>query len=582
MQADRFGRERVNETKGWHSMDKAVLERLITEQTNFYKKQSELLGELVSTGAAESDVYEDALHKLRNSSKMMKEWRSLFATRGDKAVRVIADTIAGAVASASLPAVTLDEVKAAVGRAGAGAFNPQIFDDFAGYSKGPGPAGGGEVFKYWDKVSESGHYRVQKITQSDSTFVDPKEQSAKGACYSINVHSGELGLVALHSTPDNEGKKQTVLFNLYPLGSARILWIGQTVDDQLRPVSKNVYTVALNSRTVVRGQRAFVLLLFQICMDEKGVASLLFALPPVAFIAVSPPYLELEKRILHFNGLFNDWRKEFRDNSGWLADGIAGEFKKERNDTTRRVFPEAPLSDSELRHAFTDPAQQYDFQLSDLNQFAGKWKANIYAFQPGGTPPKPFDQYLTWLEFRQNETGFYQRVVGASSFEDPLTLTGSECGLQSIVLDAYLPECGLVSWLSGYGPDPSQAESAVLAYKLAGGRTLWVAQFYSKDAVESKMNPTRSSPPARGVPKKSSTPAEGTPGATQQGTPVQPLSVHQPDMKDPKQFNLTLEWIVEVEKTKHRYLVSKTFDIDFTNKKLSSDPFIKVESSSVV
>jgi hypothetical protein len=161
--------------------------------------------------------------------------------------------------------------------------------------------------------------------------------------------------------------------------------------------------------------------------------------------------------------------------------------------------------------------------LSDLNQFAGKWKALMHFY---GKPEMHVRQFLTWLEFTQGEQGLYQRVVGSSTLVvDPLRLSGSEQGLMNIVLDVYLPDCGLVSWLFGYGDD-TKAEAAVMAYKLAGDRTLWVSQFYERKVVE------------EAIEKK------------------QPL----PKSDD---FNLTLEWIVIVGGRKYRYLVSKTVSIKF-------------------
>lgn len=492
------------------------------------------------------DVYAETLKNLQRSLRLLAGWRRLFAHNAPGVAQQIAATLAQLAAAGEAPAIDAKEIAEALHKRASVVFQPQILNDFAGYTTGPGPTGA-VVFKAWDPVIEQGNWHLQKATQSNTAFVRPADIQGTDADYQLNAYSRESGLIAFHTGTYGPGPKQNLLFNFYPLGPGRILWLGQTVDDQLQPNAGTTYTVAVNYKSGSGGQRAFLLVLLELTLDPKGNIAMIGGPPPATFVADAPPFLQLVKRIVYFkNSLLAEWRTKFRDANDKLGDSIAAAFDAERKNAAHDTFPAPPLSGEELRAAFVETGQRYIFNLDDLNQFAGKWNATTYSFSSGSAQPLVFPQYLTWLDFTLAEDGYFQRVVGSGVVvDDPLLIYGDEAGLQNLVLDAWLPECGLSSWLSGYGPDPQTAESAVIAYKLAADRTLWVAQFFSKQAVEGAMANNKPLP-------------------------------------DSNSFNLTLEWILpDGPDRKRRYLVSMFFTIDFpagTATLIPTQPIVKVKS----
>lgn len=498
------------------------------------------------SASAPTDVYADTLEKLQACSPTLYGWRQKF---GDLAVP-LAQKIVGAVgqfaAAGAAPALELQTVTDALYQRGRISFDPAMLNDFAGYSMGPGPTGA-LVYKSWDRVVQQGPFSLQKATQSNTAFVRPADIAGSDADYQMNVYSEDTGLVAFHTGTYGPGPKQNLLFNFYPLGSSRLLWMGQTVDNRLQPNAGDVYTVAVNYRSSRGGQRAFLLVLFQLSLSADGSITLIAGPPPVAFVAEAPPFLKMQQRIAAFRtSLLGGWRTSFQNADVKLSQAIADAFNAERQVPLRQVFPAPPIAADEVHAALQALGQRYTFHLEELNQFAGKWHATIYSYA-GGNPPYVFTQALNWGEFTVGADGYFQRVTGSGTpIGDPLLIYGDEAGLQNLVLDVYHPECGLASWLIGYGPDPSTAESAVIAYRLAADRTLWVAQFFSHDTVDN---------------------------AIKANQPLPASNV----------YNLTLEWIVPVGSRRHRYLVSMFFTVDLaagTLALLPTEPIMKVKSST--
>lgn len=490
------------------------------------------------------DIYADTLKKLQACSATLYGWRHKFGNLSAPVAQKIVDTVGQFAAAGAVPALDVQTVTDALYQRGSISFDPAMLNDFAGYSMGPGPTGA-LVYKSWDSVVQQGPWSLQKATQSNTAFVRPADIAGSDADHQLNVYSEDTGLVAFHTGTYGPGPKQNLLFNFYPLGSARILWVGQTIDDQLQPNAGNVFTIAVNYRSNSGGQRAFLLVLFELSLDADGGATVIGGPPPVAFIADAPPFLKMQQRIAAFRtSLLGGWRTSFQNADSKLAQAIADAFNAERQVLQRQAFPAPPVSADEIHDAFSALGQRYTFHLEELNQFAGKWRATIYSYA-GANPPFVFTQALNWGEFTVGADGYFQRVTGSGApIEDSLLVYGDEAGLQSLVLDVYHPECGLASWLLGYGPDPSTAESGVIAYRLAADRTLWIAQFFTHDTVENAIKAN------------------------------QPLPAS--DV-----YNLTLEWIVPAGAGRHRYLVSLFFTIDFaagTLAALPAQPVMKVKS----
>ena len=538
-------------------MNKAELDQILQERC---AADAKFYGKLMGAAAASAtpapapapapppDIYEESLKMLQKGSPLLAAWRRLFASSSARIAQEISDKLGKLSAAGQTPVIDYKQIDEALRKPAATPFHPQILNDFAGYSTGPGPTGA-LVYKSWDKVIEQGAWRLQKATQSATDFVRPADIKGTDADHQLNAYSRETGLIAFHTGTYGPGPKQNLLFIFYPLSSGHLLWMGQTVDDQGKPNAGNTYTVAVNYKSESGGQRAFLLVLFELTIDPKGNIALIDGPPVVAFIADSPAFLQLRERIVGFQEtLFGRWRTNLRSGQGTkLSNAIANAFDAERMNQARQVFPSPQLSGAELQAAFGQVGQRFSFALHDLNQFAGKWQATVFSFPGAGGAPTVFPQFLTWLDFTLTADGYFQRVVGSSSpVDDPLLLFGDEPGLQNLVLDAWLPECGLASWLRGYGPDPGSAESGVLAFKLASDRTLWVSQFFSTAAVETAM-----SKKTKSMPKND-------------------------------EFNLTLEWILpDGLHRKRRYLVSMFFTIDFTKGTAAINPampIVKVKS----
>jgi hypothetical protein len=309
-------------------------------------------------------------------------------------------------------------------------------------------------------------------------------------------------------------------------------------------VSKGEFIVSLGWKDQREGQKTFYLAGFSIHIDlQKGEASPTDqGFVRLEFIADSPRFEEIRQRLQYFRPVLEQWRADFGRAAARLAPEIQKAFDGHRE---LGAFVTTPVTCGELQHALEDPRQKYDFQLADLNQFAGKWHSLSHTYRRDRSRDATLAQCTWWLDTVPGPGGLYQRVTGSrTQFLDPLQTQGNEEDLTDLVLDAYLPDIGIGGWVSKFWP--GQLECPLLAYKLAGNRFLWISQRFDRQAALEAQAKKRQLPPN-------------------------------------SKYDLALEWIVISGARKRYYLVADSYDIDFrtgTMKPLCgpSDFIVKSES----
>jgi hypothetical protein len=460
--------------------------------------------------------FDDLLEQLKKNAPLLARWRKTLQQNADRLGR----TIAGKLADfARAPQVSASTIADALRKGAALRFDPSLLNQFNGYSHGPvqffDSAGAPvplpplpELFKVWDPVVQQGPYQIQKTTMKSGGYVRPKDITPANDLH-LNAYTREWGLVAW--ARQHEVAAQNALVErpmiVYQLAESILLWISQTVTETGEVVTPEEFLVSMNWKGYKQARPAFGLVSFIVRLDQGCVT--VTGAPAMWYEAVidNPKFQEMRQRLSAACPRLAKWRDNFKKNPQPVAAAVADAFNKTRD---AGAFTTPALTARELQAAFADPRQLDDFDPADFNNFAARWNSVMYVYDRNGALQFTLKKVQTGLHLVPDKEGVVQYLTGSSTRHlDPLAVTGEEEDLLELVLDAYLPDVGICGWFSLVRP--AKNESPTLCYKLAGNRYFWIAQRADSDV-----------------------------------------------------WDLSVETLVDTPDGRYGFLVSDTFDIDFT------------------
>jgi hypothetical protein len=426
----------------------------------------------------------ELLDRIGQNTKFFSEGRALFRTNAN----TMATAIAGKLNDGNqrglcneIPVSKLIECFKSSG----GAFDRRMFNEFAGVSRGH-PAtvntltgvvtrAAAPELDTWEEVVDDKGKPIQNV-RYELLAAPPAAPAPQPLGIRLNTYRPEIGIVAWSlrtaAVAAPPPVSQTFFWG-YQVDKGQILWVGQELNAAFALVNKNSFLVTLQYIDSSRGARRFVNLGFTLTNSNPDPGFHVRSFENALFAEL----LDI-MQLPAVQTLLGNLRSDCQNDAATLAPAIAEAFDSHRD---MGNFTTAPLTTAELTAALRDPGQSFNFDLSDFNQFASKWDTTFRFYNRNGTldQSKTILKKQLWMETVPAADGYYQRVTGSTeTYVDPFRAKESADGLLEVILDAYLPGIGICGCTHGFNAPPPPPYSLLLAYKLPGGRFLWIAQFF--------------------------------------------------------------------------------------------------------
>jgi hypothetical protein len=515
-----------------------VLGRWPKQDRKFEMRQLEVLGDIRyaircrSPRASPSQPFRQLLDKIEKHGPMLASWRQGFERCHDVLGRTIAATFNQFRGTAGGPALELDaDHLAALFKAGAQGqigLDPAILDRFAGRVWGElvfrerstgQRSNAWPSFAVWDAAREQSGVPVQKATLSSTGFfpTDATEAVVKERPdVMVNVLSPQLGFVAWRSK--YLPARQEMPFICYRLADDQLLWINQTMSENLVPFEKNVFLVSLRWAGEFAGKAHQLVTSFSFAVDfDAGTAEATDDTFYTALYTVgTDPFVDLVLNLRGQERRLAAWRSGFANGKGRLAAAIAAAFASCREVGDPRTMA---VTSAEIEAALASATGTANpSHPDDLDRFAGSWTGLYKTYDiASGDELSAIRKNNVWTTMQQNFGGWIQRVAGSEvRFYRPDAVSESLARQVDLVIDFFDDRIGLASWVSLRQHERS--DIALIGYSLGGGRFLWAAQ-----AVEEK-----------------------------------------PEPSSERSFAIALEWVERAHGRPRYYLVLLVFDVDLS------------------
>jgi hypothetical protein len=205
-----------------------------------------------------ADPWAPLLRRLDNNKDLLGRWREGFHKCSVKLGREVARTFNKHKDVGDFCVEEIDAKELGACFAGSGSyqeFEPRIFNDFTGTPKGsfstyrldtgeptPGPL----TYTVWDGAAKTAQGWVQKVTLAVDGYYttdDWPSLDAGKADRMVDVYRADLGLVAWGS--NYVKARQELPFICYRLGAHQLIWVGQLMTDDLKPLpgTEDIYLV---------------------------------------------------------------------------------------------------------------------------------------------------------------------------------------------------------------------------------------------------------------------------------------------------------------------------------------------------